>query len=61
MDRPATPMTFEEWLRYGINNEYCTPPRCGAHDGTPFDEIEWERFENGEDPCVTIIRILDND
>lgn len=49
-------MTFEEWMKYGQDQGYCSPRVCATHDGIPttlLEELEWE---DGGDPCITIIR-----
>ena len=28
-------MTFDEWLKYGMENSFCGPPVCVTHDGEP--------------------------
>jgi len=53
-------LTAEEWISYGIKNGWCGPPVCATHDGTPMtedEEIEMEQY----DPCVTIIRLYDDE
>lgn len=55
----TAPGTVHEWLELGVANGWCSPPTCGMHDGTPFTEDESERFEDGWDPCVPIVRLFD--
>jgi hypothetical protein len=42
-------MTFDEWIKAGIEHGYCGPPVCYTHD--EFDE---------NDPCLHIIRLYEN-
>lgn len=49
-------MSFDEWLQHGITQGYCGPPVCSTHDGTPCTAAEEAEFEEGYDPCITVIR-----
>jgi hypothetical protein len=49
--------TYEEWLEFGIQNNYCSPPYCGTHNGYPSTETEQELWERGSDPCVVEMRL----
>jgi hypothetical protein len=51
------PMTFDEWLKYGVDNGFCSEQRCDTHEGIPMTETETELFENGNDPCVHVVRL----
>ena len=53
-------MTFEEWLRYGLENAFCGPPVCETHDGLPVSSIEEADFYDGGDPCIVIVRITED-
>lgn len=48
---------FDEWLRHGIEQGWVGPPVCETHDGTPVSQPEIDEFENGDDPCITIMRV----
>lgn len=50
-------MTFDEWMAYGISNGFCGAPVCSTHDGTPLTTDEINGFEDGDDPCVHIVRM----
>ena len=52
-------MTRDEWLRYGYDNGFCSPPVCSTHDGVPTTASEDEEFEWG-DPCVSVVRLYDD-
>jgi hypothetical protein len=49
-------MTFDEWLRLGMESGWCGPAVCQTHDGTPTTEAEDEEFEES-DPCLHILRL----
>lgn len=50
-------MNREDWLRYGHDNGYCSPPLCCPHDGIPMTDIEVEE----PDECFTVVRIYKDD
>ena len=53
-------MTFDEWLRTGMDCGWCGPAVCSTHDGTPTSDAEDDDFEEGADPCVHILRLYEN-
>jgi hypothetical protein len=53
-------VNIEEWLAYGIAQDYCGPAVCSTHDGTPTSEEEEEQFEDGADPCVHVVRLYES-
>jgi hypothetical protein len=55
----AYDMTADEWLKYGWERGYCSPPVCYTHDGLPMSEEECEEFFDN-DPCVHIIRMYED-
>ncbi len=55
--------TYEEklaWIVYGQNMGWCSPPVCETHDGMPLTEAEDEEFIQGYDPCITVVRLYDD-
>lgn len=51
-------MSFEDWLRQGVDSGFCGPAVCHTHDGLPTTEtedIEW--WDEGLDVCVHILRL----
>ena len=50
-------MTFDEWLKYGIDQKYCTEQFCSTHDGFPMHETEEEAWDEGGDPCAHVVRL----
>lgn len=54
-------MNFEEWLVIGMRKEWCGPPVCVPHDGIPTTEGEDAMMEEGDDPCIHILRLYPDD
>ena len=52
---------FEEWLQYGFRHGFCSPPCCTTHDGTPSTEAEDQSWEEGEDPCIHVLRLYESE
>jgi len=52
-------MNIEEWLEYGWANGFCTAPVCYTHDGLPTTEQEDVSFGDGDDICVHVIRLYE--
>lgn len=50
-------MDFDEWLKYGVDNGYCTEQFCNTHDGMPMSESEEQAWEDGNDPCMHVVRL----
>ena len=51
------PPDFDTWLALGIAQGWCGPAVCQTHDGTPVSETEEAEFDEGDDPCLHIIRL----
>ena len=51
-------MSFDHWLKFGIEQGFCGEGLCIQHEGTPFTRDEEQRYENGDDPCVPVVRVL---
>ena len=45
------------WLEIGQQWGWCSEVGGGTHDGSPLLESEYDRFEDGEDPCIPMVRI----
>jgi len=41
----------------GDRKGFCSPIVCETHDGTPMTEEESNEFDEGYDPCITIVRV----
>lgn len=48
-----------EWVETGIRNGYITAPVCSTHDGTPTTAEEDDDIEQGDDPCIVVLRICE--
>lgn len=53
-------MDFDEWLQVGLTKGWCGPAVCQTHDGIPISEREDAEFEDGNDPCINIIRLYED-
>jgi hypothetical protein len=53
-------MTFQEWLQQGYDNGWCGPSVCYTHDGLPMSDLEFQEFEDGNDPCMHVIRLYED-
>lgn len=53
-------MTFDDWVRFGIAKKWAGPPVCVTHDGTPTTEDEDAQWEQGDDPCIHVLRLYDS-
>lgn len=47
---------FDHWMEIGLQRGFVGPPVCSTHDGIPYTAEEVEAFEDGDDPCVHVIR-----
>ena len=50
-------MSLEHWLAYGLEQGFCSKAVCDTHEGLPYTKVEYEAFEDGEDPCVVGVRV----
>ena len=55
--KESNSMTFDEWLKFGIDNGYCTDQFCNTHDGGPMHETEEIAWDQGNDPCQHVVRL----
>ena len=51
-------MTFEEWIQIGRDAGLEVHRFCAAHD-IPFTWREAAAFEEGEDPCIPAVRVIE--
>jgi len=54
-------MNYFDWLQYGMDAGWCGPAVCYTHDGLPETPDEEEQWLNGDDPCIHIIRLYEDD
>ena len=48
-------MTFDEWIKLGYDEGFCSPPVCSTHDGVPTtatEDEEWDLLEFFEEMDV---------
>ena len=50
-------MTFDEWIKAGLREGFCGPPVCYTHDGLPMSNQEDDSWNDGDEPCLHIIRL----
>ena len=50
-------MDFVDWVNYGIEMGWCSSIVCNTHDGPVLTDEEEKQWDEGEDPCCTIVRI----
>jgi len=53
-------VTFDEWIKYGYDQNWCGPPVCETHDGTPLSESEEAAMGEGDDICFHVVRLYDS-
>jgi hypothetical protein len=53
-------LTFSEWMAFGVKQGWCGPPVCYTHDGLPMSEQEGTEFDEGQDPCMHIVRMYED-
>lgn len=52
-------MTYDEWVRIGVEHQWAIPEVCYTHDGLPMTVEEQALYDVGYDPCVHIIRVCE--
>lgn len=48
---------FWEWLKFGVDNNFCSESVCDTHEGLPWNEEEAAEWEEGLDFCVPAVRL----
>jgi hypothetical protein len=51
---------FDKWLKHGMEQGWCGPAVCYTHDGFPMSDAESDQFDDGDDPCVHMIRLYES-
>lgn len=55
-------LTFDDWLRLGVEAGWVTPPFCLTHDGIPatVDEAQMAAADDPlvDDLCTPVVRVL---
>ena len=48
---------FHAWLSYGVEKGWVSDVSCSTHDMIPMRNWEALEFEEGNDPCVPVVRV----
>lgn len=51
---------FFEWRDLGIANKWISEPFCDTHDTGYMTDEEEQAWENGEDPCMVVVRVWED-
>ena len=51
---------FFDWRDLGIANKWISEPFCDTHDSGYMTDEEQIAWENGEDPCMMVFRIWED-
>jgi hypothetical protein len=54
-------MSFDDWLEYGLRKRWCGPTICFPHDGFPSSLHEDDLYSTGDDPCMHMIRLYEDE
>lgn len=54
-------MTFDEWIKAGVQAGWISAPVCATHDGTPTSAAEDAEYDAGFDPCTWMVRVYGDD
>jgi hypothetical protein len=53
-------MDFFEWRDLGLANKWISESFCDTHDSGYMTEEEEREWENGNDPCMPVFRIYED-
>jgi len=53
-------MDYFEWRDLGIANKWISEPFCDTHDAGFMTEEEEKEWESGNDPCMFVFRIWED-
>ncbi|WP_395772556.1 hypothetical protein [Arenimonas sp.] len=51
-------LTAEQWLDYGLSRGWCSTSFCSTHDLGPITADEESALDDGDDPCMPVVRLL---
>lgn len=54
------PSAFDLWVKFGHRQGWAQYPTCSSHDGVPMslqEELDWDQ---GNDPCLHVIRLCES-
>jgi hypothetical protein len=53
-------MSFFEWRDLGLANKWISEAFCDTHDTGYMTDEEEKAWENGEDPCMVVFRVWED-
>ena len=59
LDLDLDGLPADRWLAYGIARGWCSPTFCGTHDFGPLTADEEAALDDGDDPCMFVVRLPD--
>lgn len=54
-------MQYQEWLEIGRKQKFISPAVCSTHDGIPMSDEEISLFDDGDDPCIHVLRLYEDE
>ncbi len=54
-------LTQSEWYAIGVDRGWCSDVVCVTHQGLPVSKEEEAEFEEGNDICISGVRIYEVD
>ena len=51
---------IHEWIKFGVQKGWVSPPCCYSHDALPTSLEEDDEFFEGGDPCIHVLRLYDD-
>jgi len=52
-------LDFNEWMQYGYQQGWISDVFCDTHEGPPLNDEQMQEFDDGGDPCVFCIKVLE--
>lgn len=53
-------MQYQEWYELGRQSGFISPAVCSTHDGIPMSDEEIALFDDGDDPCIHVLRLYED-
>lgn len=53
-------MEYQEWYELGRQQGFISPAVCSTHDGIPMSDEEIALFDDGDDPCIHVLRLYED-
>lgn len=54
-------MNLADWIAIGREHGFCSMIACDTHEGVPQSAEERDAWEQGDDPCILVVRIYTED